>query len=61
MAGKKLPDEIVKRLYANMYVCRRCNAKLKAQPLAVSEKTAKCRKCGSKQLRLKAKERRGAK
>lgn len=59
--GKKLPEDIVKRLFENMYVCRRCNAKLRAQPIMIKLGKAKCRKCGSKQLRLKAKERRGAK
>jgi ribosomal protein L40E len=59
--GKKLPEELVKRMFENMYVCRRCNAKLKAQLSVIKTGKAKCRKCGSKQLRLKAKEKRGAK
>jgi ribosomal protein L40E len=59
--AKKLPEEVVKRLFLNMYVCMRCNAKIRANPAKVKLKKIKCRKCQSKQLRLKAKERRGAK
>lgn len=60
MAGKKLPEEVAKRLYKDMYVCMRCNAKIRANPAKVKLKKIKCRKCQSKQLRLKAKDRRGA-
>ncbi|MBI4018066.1 MAG: 50S ribosomal protein L40e [Candidatus Aenigmarchaeota archaeon] len=59
--AKKLPEFVAKRLYENMFVCMRCNAKLRTTPQRVKAKKAKCRKCGSKSLRLKAKERRGAK
>ena len=59
--AKKLPEEVAKRLFTNMYVCMRCNAKIRANPAKVKLKKIKCRKCQSKQLRLKAKERRGAK
>ncbi|MBI2578923.1 MAG: 50S ribosomal protein L40e [Candidatus Aenigmarchaeota archaeon] len=59
--AKKLPEIVAKRLYENVYVCMRCNAKLRTTLDKVKRKKAKCRKCGSKNLRLKAKERRGAK
>ncbi len=59
--AKKIPEVVAKRLYENVFVCMRCNAKLRTTMLKVKKKKAKCRKCGSKHLRLKAKERRGAK
>ena len=58
---KKLVDVTAKRLFINVFVCMKCNAKIKAQPDKVKKGKIKCRKCGSKQLRLKAKERRGMK
>lgn len=58
---KKLSDIVAKRLFQNMYVCMNCGAKIRAQPEKVKKQKIKCRKCGSKELRLKAKERRGAK
>lgn len=59
--AKKLPDDVAKRLFLNMYVCMRCNAKLRTDVERVKKGKVKCRKCGSKALRPKAKERRGAK
>jgi ribosomal protein L40E len=58
---RKLPEVVFKRLFLNMYVCMNCNAKIRASYAKVKEKKIKCRKCGSKDLRLKAKEARGAK
>ncbi len=59
--AKKLPEVLAKRMFLNMFVCMKCNAKIRALPDKVKKGKIKCRKCGSKQLRLKAKERRGAK
>ena len=59
--AKKLPPELLERQFKNMYVCMRCNAKNRTTLAKVNAKSAKCRKCGSKRLRLKAKERRGSK
>jgi ribosomal protein L40E len=56
---KKLPGAVMRRLFKNMYVCMKCNAKIRAIPGKVKARKIKCRKCGSKALRLKAKERRG--
>jgi len=56
---KKIPEVAARRLFKNMYVCMKCNAKMRAQAAKVKKKKIKCRKCGSKALRLKAKERRG--
>jgi ribosomal protein L40E len=58
---KKIPDFIANRVYKNMYVCMKCKSKLRTSMDRVKRKKAKCRKCGSHALRLKAKERRGAK
>ncbi|MBI4018956.1 MAG: 50S ribosomal protein L40e [Candidatus Aenigmarchaeota archaeon] len=52
---------VLKRNYLNVYVCMNCNAKLRTTQAKVALRKSKCRKCGSKDLRLKAKERRGAK
>ena len=59
--AKKLPEDVAKRLFYNMYVCMKCNAKIRTQVEKVKKGKIKCRKCGSKALRPKAKERRGAK
>ena len=49
------------RLFKNVFICLRCNGKLRASPISVKKKLVKCRKCASKKLRPKAKEPRGAK
>ena len=59
--AKKMPEAIANRMFKNMFVCMKCNAKVRAAPDKVKKGKIKCRKCGSKQLRLKAKERRGQK
>ena len=57
---KKIPEVVLNRLYLNSYVCMKCNVKTKSTRDKVEHSKSKCRKCGSKELRLKAKERRGA-
>jgi len=42
-----LPQEISERLYKNVYVCMKCNARIRTN----KPHRTKCRKCGSKQLR----------
>jgi ribosomal protein L40E len=59
--AKKLPELVTKRLFTNVYVCMNCNAKIRAPFEKVKKRKIMCRKCGSKDLRLKAKERRGQK
>ena len=59
--AKKLPEALANRMFLNMFVCMKCNAKIRASPIKVKADKIKCRKCGSKELRLKAKERRGQK
>ena len=59
--AKKMPEAIANRMFKNMFICMKCNAKIRANPTKVKARKIKCRKCGSKHLRLKAKERRGQK
>ena len=46
----KIP-EAEKRLFRNIFVCRKCKSKIRASPMKVSQKKISCRKCGSKQLK----------
>ncbi|HZX33866.1 MAG TPA: 50S ribosomal protein L40e [archaeon] len=41
-----------KRLFQNVWICMRCNAKNRAQ---TGKMPSKCRKCNSKKLRLRKK------
>lgn len=50
--------EADKRLFANMWICMRCNAKNRTSE---GKKPAKCRKCNSQKLRLKHKVRKASK
>ncbi|MBS3143371.1 hypothetical protein J4446_00630 [Candidatus Woesearchaeota archaeon] len=43
--------EANERLYKNMFVCRKCKTKQRAQPQKIIQKKVSCRKCGSKALR----------
>ncbi|MFH1225184.1 MAG: 50S ribosomal protein L40e [Candidatus Diapherotrites archaeon] len=40
------------RLFANVWICMRCNGKNRSTP---GKKPSKCRKCNSHKLRLKRK------
>ena len=59
--AKKIPKEGAARLFTNVFICMNCNAKIRARREKVIRGSIMCRKCGSKELRLKAKERRGQK
>jgi ribosomal protein L40E len=43
--------EATKRLFHNIYVCKQCKHKKRAQPLKVQADKVSCRNCGSKRLR----------
>ena len=43
--------EATKRLYGNVFVCKACKSKRKAQNLKVQAGRVSCRKCGSRRLR----------
>ena len=45
-------EEADKRLFINVWICMRCNAKNRGSE---GKKPDACRKCGSKKLRLKHK------
>jgi ribosomal protein L40E len=50
---KKTFPEAMARLYLNVYVCRVCKTKLRADSKKIRDGTAKCRNCGSRALRPK--------
>jgi large subunit ribosomal protein L40e len=56
MPKQKIPV-VTNRLYNRVYICMKCNAKLRSDVARVKAKKVKCRKCGYKGLRLKSKER----
>lgn len=56
MAKPKV-EAAFKRIYNRVFVCMKCNAKIRADTLKVRDKKVKCRKCKSKALRPKKKER----
>jgi len=56
MAKTKI-DAAMKRLYDRVYICMKCNAKIRADTQKVMAGKIKCRKCNYKGLRLKSKER----
>jgi len=47
------------RLFDRVFICMDCNAKIRADLSKVRAGKVKCRKCGSKKLRLKKKESKG--
>ena len=55
---KKIFPEAVKRLFHRVFVCRKCKSKIRADYIKVREGKVKCRKCGSRYLRPKRKEKR---
>jgi len=51
--AKRVPPEVMKRLFLNVFVCRVCKSKIRADPAKVRAGKVKCRKCGSRALRPK--------
>ncbi|MBR9682802.1 MAG: hypothetical protein GOV02_03940 [Candidatus Aenigmarchaeota archaeon] len=47
----------VNRIFNRVFICMKCNAKIRADILKVRDKKVKCRKCKSNALRQKKKER----
>lgn len=39
------------RLYKNLFICRNCKGKMKADPRKIIEGKIKCRKCGKRDFR----------
>jgi len=46
----KIP-EAGQRMFANIFVCKRCKSKLKTSSQRVLQKKVSCRRCGSKAFR----------
>jgi ribosomal protein L40E len=51
--------EAIARLFTNVFVCKVCKAKRRADPQKVRAGKIKCRKCFRKQLRPKNREAKG--
>ncbi len=43
--------EATNRLFKNVYVCKNCQSKRKADPLKILKGKVKCRKCGKRSFR----------
>lgn len=48
-------ETVYKRLFTNVFVCRKCNAKIRADPKKIVEGKVRCRKCKSNVFRPKRK------
>jgi len=46
----KIP-EAHKRMYDNVFVCKNCKSKIRADPRKITESKISCRKCGGKKFR----------
>lgn len=55
--GKLRAPATVKRVYERVFICMKCNANIRSDVLRVKAGKVKCRKCNSKQLRVKKKDR----
>ena len=48
--SSKFP-EVMRRLFTNVYVCRKCKRKMLSTPKKVLTKSLRCRNCGGKAFR----------
>lgn len=48
-------EEATKRMFTNMFVCRKCKSKIRTSNMKVINGKVSCRKCNSKALRPKKK------
>ena len=46
----KIP-EAQRRLFKNIFVCKKCKNKLRTEPIKILEGKVKCRKCGGRTFR----------
>ena len=51
----KIP-EAEARLFKRVFICRKCKAKIKADSAKIRAKRILCRKCGSRDFKIKTKE-----
>lgn len=56
----KIP-EAVARLFQNVWICRRCKKKIRADILKIKSGNVKCPKCGQSSFRQKSKEKKAVK
>ena len=52
-------DPVSDRLFNRVFICMKCNAKIRADAEKVKAGKIKCRKCGYKGLRAKKRMRKG--
>jgi len=50
-------EAVTKRIFERVFICMRCNARIRADPRKVILRKVKCRKCDYKGLRPKSRER----
>ena len=43
------------RLFKNVFICKKCGSKIKAEARKILTKKVKCRKCGARDFRTKRK------
>jgi ribosomal protein L40E len=53
MGATGLFPEVKARKFDRIFICRRCKARIRADPEKVRQGKVKCRRCGSKDLRPK--------
>ncbi|MEM4703160.1 MAG: hypothetical protein QXP53_01610 [Candidatus Pacearchaeota archaeon] len=46
-------DAAQKRIFTNVFICRKCNSKIRAQPKKIAEGKVRCRKCKGNVFRTK--------
>lgn len=56
---KKIFPAAMHRMFQGVYICMKCNASVRSSTEKIKQGKVRCRKCGSYELRPKAKERRG--
>jgi len=56
----KIP-EAMNRMYKNIFICKNCKSRVRADPRRIMSSKVRCRKCGYDQLRAKVKEKKVAK
>ena len=53
---RKIFPEALARTYSRVFVCKKCKSKIRTDYSKVKDGKVKCRKCGSRALRPKRKE-----
>ena len=44
-------QEAEARMFRNVFVCKKCQTKIRSKPIKILEGKVKCRKCGKKAFR----------